>query len=636
MLSFLSDDNDLKMEYIYQLIELVKRLSSYFGLADNRQNVEDVFYQFLYNKNYDEALKLAQQHKYLDVDVVYKCRWRSSGITVQSINSVLGSIKDKLWAINECARTVPISYEACSTLIEFGLHEANLRLLYELGSEPATTNTDSSRSSDKDNYDKHGGKLGPRHGDSAKKKRPPLPDNYSDEEIEELIDFENLTDQQKELCRCRQDLLRHQHSLLAYENILGDYRTVQQHFDHVFYDEFRQKCPLNVCLDFAHDADSHAVGILLNFYTDILEPHLLAILSNLPETQSPYQYRDLLPCVDNGQVVHLWKQTQQQTSYPPRDWSNRAKLSSSFVESLKEADESFESEFYKEYDYLAKFRKPLTPSLLTGWFKERALEMETRTLLLTNAIQLLHLGSELNVELLRETHDDLLEFDRIIYDCCTENNIHLSYEEFNRMDEVERLALMTGDSIKNCRDRFRFYVLPYIQRRDTRLGLEGKANLLREYFRKLAHTREHICRAIHEDLLDKIESDPFVANWTKDLDDVIDEIGLEIKTIERTRQAKQLSDLASKTMALGELNSCYEACKLIMMKDHKDCWPLCCQLGMHKQFKDTEAKYKLLAFALAHCDDVDGKMTAKILENVVELRKRDEKIQFAYIQKNLQ
>lgn len=617
------------MDYIYQLIELVKRLSSYFGLASNRQNVEDIFYQLLYNKNYDEALKLAQQHKYLDVDVVYKCKWRSSGITVQSINSVLGSIEDKLWAINECARTVPISYEACGALIEFGLREASLRLLYNLGNEFP----DTSRESPDQNYDKHGGKLGTK----VQKKKPPLPDDYPDENIEELIDFNHLNDQQKELCRCRQDLLRHKHSLSAYENILGDYRSVQQHFDHVFYDEFRQKCPLNVCLDFAHDGDGHAVGILLNFYTDALEPHLLAILSNFPETQSPYQYRDLLPCVDSGQVQYVWRQqsSYDQTGYLTNDWSYNARLSSSFAISLNEADENFESEFYQEHEYLEKYRGVrLTPNLLTTWFKERALEMESRTLLLTNAIQLLHIGSELNIENLRETHDDLLEFDRIVHDCCTENNIYLSYQEFNQMAEVDRLALMTGDSVKNCKDRFRFYVLPYIQRRDSRLSLDDKANLLREYFRKLAHTREQICRTIHADLLDKIESDPFVAEWTKDLDDVIDEIGSEIRTIERARQSKQLSDLASKTMALGELDECYEACKLIMLKDHKECWPLCCQLGMHKQFDDSEAKYKLLAFALAYCDDADGMMTAKILENIIELRKRDEKIQLAYLRQN--
>lgn len=621
------------MEYIYQLIELVKRLSSYFGLANNRQNVEDVFYQLLYNKNYDEALKLAQQHKYLDVDVVYKCKWRSCGITVQSINSVLGAIKDKLWAINECARTVPISYEACSTLIEFGLREANLRLLYELGDE-----SNENRELDQSYDHKHGGKPGARADKPARKKLAPLPNDYSDEDIEDLIDFNNLTDQQKELGRCRQDLLRHQHSLLAYESILGDYRTVQQHFDHVFYDEFRQKCPLEVCLDFAHDGDGHAVGILLNFYTETLEPHLLAILSNLPETQSPYQYRNLLPCVDNGQVVHIWKQssTQQQTQQSESDWSNRVQFSSAYFTSLREADDRFETEFYTEHEYLEKYRRPVTPALLVEWFKERALEMESRTLLLSNAIQLLHLGSELDVENLRLMHEDLLEFDRIVYDCCTESNIYLSFSDFNQMDQVDRLALITGDSIKNCTERFRFYVLPYIQRRDDRLGLEGKANLLRDYFRKLAHTREQICRTIHTDLLNKIESDPFVAEWTKDLDDVIDEIGIEIKSIERARQSKQLLDLASKTMALGELNECYEACRLIMLKDHRDCWPLCCQLGMHKQFKDMEAKYKLLAFALAHCDDSDGKMTAKILQNIIELRKRDEKIQLAYIKLNSQ
>lgn len=246
------------MDYIYQLINLVKRWSSYFGLTD-KQHFEDAFYRLLHEKNYDEALRLAQQHKYLHIDMVYKFKWRHSGITVQSIDSVLGNIQDKLWAINECVQTVPISYEACRALIEFGLKEANLRLLYQLGNEPQNNQDDPEGKL-------HGNKLSKFRLNRFKNRQPlALDDNISDEEIEGLIDFDHLNDQQKELCRFRQDLMRHEHSLFAYENILGDYRTVQQHFDHVFYDEFRQKCPLNVCIDYAHDGDVHAVEILLNF-----------------------------------------------------------------------------------------------------------------------------------------------------------------------------------------------------------------------------------------------------------------------------------------------------------------------------------------------------------------------------------
>lgn len=610
------------MDYLYHIVNLIKHWFSYFGLT-NKQNIEDTFYQLLHDKNYDEALKLAQQHDYLDIDLVYKCKWRNSGITVQSINSVLSNIQDKLWTINECAQTVPISYEACKTLIEFGLKEANLRLLYQLGNEKTSKHLPS----DKKNDDKSIA--------SKRDKQHLLADDASDEQIEGLIDFENLNDQQNELCRCRQDLLRHEHSLFAYESILGDYRTVQQHFDHVFYDEFRQKCPLNVCIDYAHEGDAHAVEILLNFYTEDLTPHLLAILSNFPETLSPYQYRNLLPCLREDDIVYEWRALTGQVKREEFDWSSRGDANSSLAVSLRSMIELYENEFYKENEHLKKYLTPLTSDVLTDWFIERAFENESKTLLLSSAIQLLHLGTELNIKNLKETHDDLIEFDRIVYDCCNDDNIYLSYTDFSKMIEIDRLLLMVGDSVKNCKDRFRFYVIPYMHRREDKLGFEGKVQLLSEFFRRLAHSREHICQPIYDDLLDKIECDNFVADWTEDLDDVIDGIGEEIKTIARERHAKQLSTIASQTLALGDFNECYEACQLIMEKNYKECWALCCNLGMNKKYSNSEAKYKLLAFALTHCEDPDGKMSTKILDHVIELRKRDEKIQLAYLQKNM-
>lgn len=616
------------MDYIWQLINLVKYWFNYLGLTD-KQNFEDTFYQLLHNKNYDEALKLAQQHNYLDIDLVYKCKWRNSGITVKSINSVLGKIQDRLWTINECVQTVPISYEACRTLIEFGLKEANLRLLYQLGNETASFRQQ--QGVDEKYYNKRSS----GRNDRSKGKQAALSndgDDMTDEEIEGLIDFESLNDQQNELCRCRQDLLRHQHSLSAYERILGGYKTVQQHFDHVFYDEFRQKCPLNVCIDYAHEGDAHAVEKLLNFYTDDLKSHSLAILSNFPETLSPYQYRNLLPCLREDDVVYEWRAQIEKKEF---DWSSKGDANSSLAVSLKNVSELYESDFYKENEHLKKYLKPLTASVLNKWFIERALEIESKTLLLTNAIQLLHLGAELNIKNIQKTHDDLMEFDRIVYDCCTDDNIYLGYTQFSKMIEIDRLMLMIGDSVKNCKDRFRFYVIPYLHRRESELGSEGKVNILKEFFIKLAHSREHLCQPIYVDLLDKIENDNFVAEWTKDLDDVIDDIGEEIKTIARERHAKQLSTIASQTLALGDFNECSEACQLIMDKSYKECWALCCNLGMNKKYHNNEAKYKLLAFALTYCDDPDGKMSEKILDYIIELRRRDERIQLAYLQKNM-
>lgn len=617
------------MDYIHRFIELIKHWSSYFGFNLDKKNFEETFYQLLHDKNYDEALNLAQQYKYLDIDLVYKCRWRNTGITAQSIDSVLAKIQDKLWSINECVQTVPITYEACKRLVEFGLEEANLRLLYQLGNEQTSAQFSPVE-------DKYGNKTKTyKHYNKPKNKLPPLPEDIDDEEIEGLVDFNHLNEQQKELCRCRQNLLHYNHILSAYEYILGDYRTIQQNFDHVLYNDMRQRSPLNNCINFANEGNAQAVEIHLNFYTGQLSPHMIPILSNFPETLSPYQYRNLLPCLRSNEDIYVWRPgTESQEETTATDWSGRSEKTS-IMKSLTQKDHEYEREFYNNNPELRSYLKQFDSDSLTQWYTQRALEMESRTLLLSCAIQLLQLGTELGIENLNKIHDDLIEFDRIIYECCVDNDIYMSFVDFNKKPEIDRLLLITGNSMRDCIERFRYYVIPYLHRREARLGLSGKITILRDYFDKLARTREQLCRAIYNDLLDKIECDDFVAEWTEGLDDVIDEIGEEIKRIERESHAKQLSTMANQTLALGDYNECYEACELIMKRNFKECWPLCCQLGMHKQYHNKEAKYKLLAFALAHCDDPNGKMSAKILDYVIQLRKRDEKIQLAYLQQNM-
>lgn len=450
------------MDYVHLFIELIKRWSSFFGLT-SRQNYEDAFYQLLHDKKYDDAIRLAQQYDYLDIDLVYKCKWRNSGITVASINATLGNIQDKLWSINECVQTVPISHEACRTLIEFGLKEANLRLLYQLGYETSTKG--------RDRTPKIIGKKFIFRGNSSSfetiqrnQSQSLTADDLSDDELEGLIDFNDLNDQQLELCRCRQDLLRHEHSLFAYENILGDYRAVQQQFNHVLYDEFRRKCPLNACMDFAHEGDSHAIETMLNFFTDDLSPHLLPILSNIPETMSPYQYRNLLPYVREGDAIYEWRALTGPIKRDESDWSSRVDSQSSFTINLRTIAQEFADEFYAQNPSLKKYVQVLTPELLTEWYIERALEIESRTLLLSSAIQLLHLGMELNIGGLKLIHDDLKDFGCIVYDCLPDDQIYMDYSAYKKMPEFDKILLRTGnakmdakynilaESLLNCKD----------------------------------------------------------------------------------------------------------------------------------------------------------------------------------------
>lgn len=476
-------------EYVLYILSLVKRLSSYFNLVPNEKNLEDAFYQLLFDRNYDEALKLALQHRNLDVDLVHKCKWRHSGITIQSIDNILAKVQDKLWVINECVKTVPMSYEACRRLLEFGLREANVRLLYELGANTSYNNSDP----------KIGGQIKVEQRTGREERRPLLSkhEDMDDDDILELIDFSQLNSQQKDLCRFRQYLIHYEHSLSAYENTLGDYRAIQQNFNHVFYDEFRQKSPLNFCIDFANEGDVNAVEICLDFYLPDLGRHLLAILSNFPETMSPYKYRNLLPCVRKNERVFEWRSSSGcRTIQDKSDWSMRDRTISSDLQ-WEERKKSFVQEFYHNNQQLKKFMAPFTSELLTEWYKERALDMESRTSLTSPAIQLLYLGAELNVKGLKQLHDDLIEFDRIVHDFCPDEFIYISYQEFKKLPET------------------------------------------------------------------------------------------------------------------------------------------CCQFDVKQKIHDCETKYKSAALALALCDDPDGKVSLKILDNIIELRKRDEKIQLNYLMRNM-
>lgn len=615
----------LQNEVVKRFVWLLQKCLAYLGLI-NFQKIEDSFHQLLLEKNYDEALGLAQSYDFLDIDLVYKCKWTNSTITQQSIKTVLGNIRDKLWVISECVHTVPISYDTCEKLIDFGLENANLKFLYHLGDSEVSTRIDNKTSSISPT-DSYRNKSTPQLSKNKKHL-----DRLEDKDFEPLIDFATLNEAQKDLCKYRQELISYKKSLLTYGEILGDYKTIVQHFDHVFYDELRQKNIFDASIDYAHDGDSHAVKVLFDLYFKELKAHYLPIISSFPETLAPLHYKDLLPQIRDGLIIFPIKQSKIEDD-SEFDWSLRCKDNRATID-MSESFNSQVSQFYSENTCLKKFKSSLDVELIQDWYLFRSRELEKHSLWPSHSIQLLKYGIEIGVESLEELLYDLDEFDKFIYDCCPEDKITMSFEEFNAIELVDKLILMTGDNLKDCKNKFRFYVFPFLHRRRQKLDITKREDILKQYFRKLANHREKNCRLIYNDLLDRIESDDIVTEWTEGLDDVIDAIGEEIEVIERKRQMEALSNLASKTLALEEYDECYEACQMIMRKNYTDCCQLCYQLGMKKDFRNNEAKYKLLAFALTHCPDEDGRLSSIILEYVIELRRRDEAIQFEYFKLN--
>lgn len=68
----------------------------------------------------------------------------------------------------------------------------------------------------------------------------------------------SLTLQQIQLCQARQKLLTYLDRLASYEIILGGASIADEHFDSVFFHEFRQKNIVKAALEFARVSVSEA------------------------------------------------------------------------------------------------------------------------------------------------------------------------------------------------------------------------------------------------------------------------------------------------------------------------------------------------------------------------------------------
>ncbi|KAF8777200.1 Neuroblastoma-amplified sequence like protein [Argiope bruennichi] len=415
---------------------------------------EELFTRKISNEEYGEALALANTYN-LDSDLVYQRQWRKMPATVESIHDYLSKIKKRSWVLHECLERVPESFEAAKELLHYGLQGTDLKALIAIGKgedqgrfilsspydsvdeDPDTSQSFNSSSDADDLYDAK-----KRH---QQKKRTAML---------KQVNFKKLNLEQKQLCQCRLKLLHYLDRLTTYEIILGGPILADQNYDHNFFRQFRSQSGLEAALHFACNSNWEAVATLFTYHGSETLPHRLAILNNFPETTSPIEYQSLLPLFNERELVfYPWDEHQLREP----DWCE-------IKYPKPPPSEEFVQEFYEKYKELVKYRQTqLSFPLVTDWFIERAKEIEMLSGLVDNAIQLLKLGMQRNIEGLEKLYDDMITIEILVHECHVK--VDLSLKEYEEMNGFDRIKLMMSTTTQeNFLKNVHQWLVPFLNR----------------------------------------------------------------------------------------------------------------------------------------------------------------------------
>lgn len=497
---------------------------------------EELYTRKINNEEYGEALALAKTYN-LDCDLVYQRQWRKMPVTVESINDYLSKITKRSWVLHECLERVPESFEAAKELLMYGLQGTDVKALVTIGKgeDHGRFILNSSSFEDlltEDEVYSYG--VNDKYDDIYEVKK-----TYEEKKRLELlaqINFKKLTLEQKQLCQCRLKLLMYLDRLLTYEIILGGALVADEQYDHTFFKKFRSQCGLEAAVYFACNSDWEAVAALFTYHGAETLTHRLAILSNFPETTSPIEYRSLLPLFNEHELVfYPWDEHDLRDP----DWCETKYQKTTNIS----ISEDYVEEFYEKYKDLIKFRQQnLDSSLVTEWFIHRAKEIEAKSGLVENALELIKLGIQRNIQGLEKLHDDLMTLDILIYDCMINTDICL--KDYQNLTEFEKVKLMMSTiSEDNFIKKVQEWLLPFLSRCEKHDPGCGKT-LFRSYVLSISKTDLIYCRKI----LEKFRSELNVSPVFRDSHDLIT-LGLECvyycESTDDLKNAKLVYDILS-------------------------------------------------------------------------------------------
>ncbi|XP_022250297.1 neuroblastoma-amplified sequence-like [Limulus polyphemus] len=275
---------------------------------------EELYTRKIDAEEYGEALALAKTYG-LDCDLVYQRQWRKHPVSIATIQDYLSKITKRSWVLHECLERVPENIDATKELLQYGLQGTNLEALIAIGKGEdngrfIVSQPDVIDDTLRDHYESE------KELDDTRKAR----EQERRQELWKQIDFSNLNLEQKQLCQCRMKLLKYLDRLSTYEIILGGPHIADEHYDAKFFKVFRSQSGLEAAVQFARESDWRSVAAMFTYHGKETLQHHLPVLSNFPETTSPFDYRSLLPesgCISILDFMVPARQIKQEAAAKP-------------------------------------------------------------------------------------------------------------------------------------------------------------------------------------------------------------------------------------------------------------------------------------------------------------------------------
>ncbi|EHB07797.1 Neuroblastoma-amplified sequence, partial [Heterocephalus glaber] len=437
---------------------------------------EELYQRKIESEEYEEALSLA--HTYgLDTDLVYQRQWRKSAVNIASIqNYLVTKIKKRSWVLHECLERVPENVEAAKELLQYGLKGTDLEALLALQRGVHTSRFTLPGDVDIDGvpYEELSA---PLEELTRRQKEKALGRRH---ELLKLVNFSELTLEQKELCRCRLKLLTYLDRLATYKEILGVPHASEQRYDAEFFKTFRRQNIVLSARIYARESNVAALEILFTYHGSDLLPHRLAILSNFPETTSPHQYSALLPeaCHHGGSLVIIpWRERKHRAA----DWCEEAECRMVVEPSPQDGSEFL----YATQPELLPFRTPqLAVEEVMDWYRSRAEEIEHHAGQVDCALSLTRLGMERQIPGLLDLCDDLVTLETLVYEAGCD--LTLTLAELQKMKDIEKLRLLMNSCSEDKYVTSAYqWMVPFLHRCEKHSPGVAK-ELLREYLVTLA------------------------------------------------------------------------------------------------------------------------------------------------------
>ncbi|CAD5110997.1 DgyrCDS348 [Dimorphilus gyrociliatus] len=428
---------------------------------------EELYSRKIDLEEYGEAIILAQNY-HLDTDLVYQTQWKKSQANIHAIKDYLSKVKNRSWVLNECINRVPDDIDAARELLEFGLGGTDIETLVRLQDVNDGKFTTYNPADDTENDDDN---------DAIRERKMNLA---------KTINFSNISEDGKEICKVRLLLLQYLDRLKTYEDILGGVYFSAERYEADVYKKFRRENIVKATLDFTRAGNWTAVDIMFSYYGEQLIEHKLPILSNFPETLSPSSYRSILPeC--SMEIEENADDLDYENNWRLSDWCEED-FCKKYVQENKECNLDI---LYLKSD-LDRFRgNDLSEDKISEWYLFRAKQIESLSNRVDYAIELLIFGMENNVKNLDQLKESLLTLELLVYECQVADNMNL--EELNKLNELEKIKLMMSTSPEEmfAKNTFR-WLLPFLERS------ENSDHLLKEYLIELAKENLKLCSIIFQ------------------------------------------------------------------------------------------------------------------------------------------